>query len=309
MNILKNISLQDKNWFKTGGLAKFYVEPVTCDQVAQAILFARTNKIDIFVLGAGANILISDEGFDGLVIALKNKQIIVDIMNETLTAGAGLGMPELIQAALDVGLTGLEEFSGIPGTVGGSVFINIHYFEHLLSHFLIKATVINTQTGCIQEVDKEWFGFGYNQSRLQKEPWLLFDATFKLSLKNDLDVAYARGRSYEIARHRSRRYPLERTCGSFFRNFLPHEIPFEIEGKKIPFVAYYLDKVGVKGVLRVGDAVVSHLHANMLVTLPGATSNDVILLARAMQQKVQDEFGITPKPECQFVGFASDPLL
>jgi UDP-N-acetylmuramate dehydrogenase len=308
MQMQKNVSLCDKNWFRTGGVARFYAEPTNRNEVVSAALFAKEQAAEIFILGEGANILISDEGFNGLVIAPKNKQIIVDIMNETLTVGAGLSMPELIESALDVGLLGLEEFSGIPGTVGGSVFINIHYFEFLLSQFLIAATVIHTQTGEIKEVDNAWFNFGYNQSTLQIEPWLLFDATFQLKLGSDLEVAYARGRSHEISRHRSRRYPNERTCGSFFRNFLAAELPFEIEGKKVPFVAYYLDKVGVKGTLRQGNAVVSHLHANMLVTLPGATTADVIALARTMQEKVKEQFGIVPQVECQLIGFKEYPL-
>lgn len=308
MQIQKNVSLADKNWFKTGGNALFYVEPTNQDEFVKAIKFAKDQLLEIFVLGEGANILISDEGFEGLVIAPKNKQIIVDVMKETITAGAGLSMPALINSALDVGLLGLEEFSGIPGTVGGSVFINIHYFEFLLSQFLVAATVINTQTGEVKKVDNKWFNFGYNRSTLQLEPWILFDATFQLKLGDDQDLAYARGRSYEISRHRSRRYPNERTCGSFFRNFLPEEVSFGVEGKKIPFVAYYLDKVGVKGSLCQGGAAVSHLHANMLVTAPGATTADVIELACMMQKKVKEQFGIIPQPECQLIGFKKNPL-
>lgn len=308
MNIQKNVKLSDKNWFKTGGDARFYAEPINVHDVVAAALFARENNLATFILGEGANILISDEGFDGLVIAPKNKQLIVDIACATITVGAGMSMPQLIKDTLDLGLLGLEEFSGIPGTVGGSVFINIHYFEFLLSQFLIGATVVNLQTGEIKKVDNTWFNFGYNQSTLQQGQWFLFDATFQLRLGAELETAYARGRSYEIIRHRSRRYPNERTCGSFFRNFLAEEIPFIPGKQKVLFVAYYLDKVGVKGVLRVGNATVSHLHANMLVTMEGATSADVIALVRTMQEKLGAEFGITPQPECQLIGFKEYPL-
>ena len=308
MDIQKNVKLCDKNWFKTGGVARFYAEPINVHDVVAAALFAREKKLAIFILGEGANILISDEGFDGLVIAPKNKQLIVDIARATITVGAGMSMPQLIRDALDLGLLGLEEFSGIPGTVGGSVFINIHYFEFLLSQFLIGATVVNLETGEIKKVDNAWFNFGYNQSTLQQAPWFLFDATFQLKLGAELETAYARGRSHEIIRHRSRRYPKERTCGSFFRNFLAEEIPFMPGKEKVLFVAYYLDKVGVKGALRVGNAMVSHLHANMLVTMEGATSADVIALVRTMQEKLGAEFGITPQPECQLIGFKEYPL-
>jgi UDP-N-acetylenolpyruvoylglucosamine reductase len=139
--------------------------------------------------------------------------------------------------------------------------------------------------------------------------YYLLDATFKLKKIDAIEAAFARGRSVEIIRHRRQRYPYANTCGSFFRNFHTSEVPFEINGKQICYVAYYLDKIGVKGVLRVGGAVVSYQHANMIVTNPGATSDDVIQLVRSMQQLVFDHYGIVPQPECQLLGFKTNPLL
>lgn len=308
MNIETNISLADKNWFKTGGCAAFFAQPTTSDEARLAVLFAQERSLSITVLGQGANILISDDGIDGLVISPALKSITVDSGLGLVTAGAGVGVQELIDYCLGQGFFGLEDFSGIPGSVGGSVYINIHYFQYLLSDFLIKATVIDKRSGELLSVDRDWFAFGYNQSTLQAGNHMLLDATFKVAVGDPLAIAYARGRRDEIVRHRNRRYPTSNTCGSFFRAFFDHEVP-EINGKKIPYVGYYLDKVGVKGVLRVGNAVVSHQHANMLVTLPGATSSDVIQLARSMQQKVYDVFGVMPQAECQFLGFKENPLL
>lgn len=309
MNIQKNVCLKSKNWFKTGGAARYYAEPKTKTDVFAAIEFAKINNLEFFILGEGANILISDDGFNGLVICPKNTEMFFDLDKETITAGAGTSMPDLINTALAHNLLGLEEFSGIPGTVGGSVFINIHYFEFLLSHFLVKATVINLKTGLVLDVDNAWFKFGYNESSLQSNEWFLFDASFKLKKASDLEVAYARGRQQEIIRHRNRRYPTARTCGSFFRNFLPEELSFTIANKKVPFVGYYLEKVGVKGFLQIGGAGVYHLHANMLVTQEGASTNDVIAVAKTMQQRVKDQFGIIPQPECRLIGFKEYPLL
>jgi UDP-N-acetylmuramate dehydrogenase len=215
----------------------------------------------------------------------------------------------LIDYCLDLGLIGLEEFSGIPGTVGGSLFINIHYFQHFLGNFLAKALVIDRRTAELMEVDAAWFNFGYDASRLIDKMFYVVQATFLLQPKDAIACAYAKGRRDEIIRHRLQRYPNANTCGSFFRNFHLEELPFEIEGKKIPFVAYYLDKIGIKGVLCVGNAIVSYQHANMLVTKPNATSQDVVDLAKTMQQMVFDKFGISPQPECQFLGFEEYPLL
>ncbi|HZW60900.1 MAG TPA: UDP-N-acetylmuramate dehydrogenase [Candidatus Babeliales bacterium] len=310
--IQENISLADKNWFRTGGLARYYAAPRTIAEFQEALSFAHAHILPIFVLGKGANILISDEGFKGLVIHPQLLEICTKEVDENtiiLKAGSGVAMEDLIIYCLNNNIIGLEEFSGIPGTVGGSVYINLHYFEFLLDQFLIEAEVIHKETREIQTVTTDWFQFGYNQSTLQKHEHYLISATFKLKRCTQLEAAYAKGRSIEIARHRAKRYPVSHTCGSFFRNFHPHEVTLESNGKKMIFVAYYLDKIGVKGALQIGDAIVSHQHANMLVNRGNATSSDLINLARTMQELVHKQFGIIPKPECLLIGFEKYPLL
>ncbi len=306
------VPLADKNWFQTGGNARYFAEPVTAAHMAEIITWAHRTRVPFFVLGSGANILISDEGFDGLVIRPQLQEIVHQKRDDTITyvtAGAGVSIDTLIEYCLAHGLIGLEEFSGIPGTVGGSVYINLHYFEFLFSHFLVQAEVVEGATGTITTVDNSWFAFGYNMSRLHAKEHTLITATFALRSADQLEIAYARGRRAEIIRHRSKRYPQQGTCGSFFRNFYTDEVTLESEGKKVIWVAYYLDKIGVKGVLRVGDAQVSHQHANMIVNRGRATSSDIISVAREMQESVARAFGILPQPECQLVGFKDYPLL
>ena len=310
--IQTNVPLADKNWFGTGGPAKFYCEPRTTAEFQEVIGYANTHNLDIFMLGQGANILISDAGFDGIVIRPSLTSIEIASTNDgtsSVKADAGVTMPDLINYCLSHNLLGLEEFSGIPGTVGGSVYINLHYFEFLLASFLVSADVIHKQNGTLQTVDAQWFNFGYNDSALHKKDYFLVNATFKLTNATDEQTAFAKGRRQEIIRHRAHRYPQVRTCGSFFRNFFAHEVKLEIENKKIIFVAYYLDKIGVKGSLRSGNALVSHQHANMIVNVGGATSSDIITVAHTMQQLVQEKFGILPQPECQLIGFKKYPLL
>ncbi len=305
MIIERNICLADKNWFCVGGQAHFFASPATHKEFVECLEYARGHGLDIQVLGQGANVLISDQGFAGLVIRPGLKD--VSLQGDTVTAGAGVGVRELIDFCLDHQLVGLEEFSNIPGSVGGSVFINIHYLDHFLSDFLVSAQVIDCQNGKIQTVENDWFNFGYNTTTLHDKKHFLLSATFKLKEVDELGAAYAKGARDQIIRHRQRRYPNERTCGSFFRNFHDHEVP-EINGKKIPYVAYYLDKVGVKGMLSVGKARVSHQHANMLVTSPGAEAADVVNLARKMQELVFENFGIVPQAECQLIGFDENPF-
>jgi len=301
--ITENIALADKNWFATGGPARFFAEPTSAEEFAAAMKFAQEHQLETFVLGEGANILISDDGFPGLVI--RPRMDAIEITGDLVRAGAGTSIQKLIDTCLAHQLVGLEEFSGIPGTIGGAVYINIHYFEFLLSQFLEQATIIEKRTGVISVVTNDWFNFGYDTSTLHAGTHLLVDATFKLKKIDPLSAAYARGRRDEIIRHRRQRYPTSHTCGSFFRNFLPHEVPKDA----LIYAAYYLDKLGIKGSLAVGDAIVSHKHANMLVNRGNATSTDLVTLARTMQERVRKTFGVLLQPECQLIGFVEYPLL
>ncbi|MBI2353267.1 UDP-N-acetylmuramate dehydrogenase [Candidatus Dependentiae bacterium] len=311
MVMQQQVPLADKNWFRTGGHARYYCQPTTELEFVQALFFAQHQGLSVFVLGQGANILISDDGFDGLVIhpkLQKIEQVFSDAMQAVcVKAEAGVVFDDLIEYCLNNNLIQLEEFSGIPGTVGGSIYINIHYYEFFLSDFLIEATVIDRRTGVLSRVDKAWFEFGYDTSKLHDQNYFLINATFMVKKASNLEISYARGRKKEIIRHRVRRFPTTHTCGSFFRNFFPAEVAKT--DKKLIYVAYYLDKLGIKGELCVGDAVVSHQHANMLVNRGSATSSDIFKLAKIMQEKVLKEFGIIPQPECQLIGFRKDQLL
>lgn len=310
--IEQSVSLKQKNWFKTGGNARFFAAPNTNASLLDALTFAKNNNLAIHILGSGANVLISEEGFDGLIICPAFKHMNVTHQEGDrvfVNVGAGVSLPDLITFCLDNGCLGLEEFSGIPGTVGGSVYINLHYFEFLLAQFLVSAQVIDLETHAIMDVDNAWFAFGYNTSRLHEKKHLLLNATFTLRKGTALEVAFARGREKEIIRHRQQRYPRSHTCGSFFRNFHEHEVKLTSNGKKMIYIAYYLDNIGVKGQLSYGDAIVSYQHANMLVNRGNATSNDIIMLARTMQELVRNHFGIVPQPECQLIGFKEYPLL
>jgi UDP-N-acetylmuramate dehydrogenase len=308
----RDISLKNKNWFNTGGAARYYAEPITVDQYQKLFCWAQEYNQPITILGAGANVLIADTGINGLTIKPHTQTIgVTEHIGSAVhvQAGAGCSMDTLIEWCLTHNIIGLEEFSGIPGTVGGSVYINLHYYQFLLEHFLHTARVIDIKTGTLITVPVEWFQFGYDISRLQDKQHILFDATFKLTSTDTLGTMYARGRRIEIMRHRTARYPSKNTCGSFFRNFLPAEVTLESNGKKMIYVAYDLDKIGAKGTLSVGDAIVSYQHANMLVNKGNATTDDIVKLARTLQTMVTDQFGIIPQPECQLLGFDECPLL
>lgn len=308
MNIEKNIPLHDKNWFQTGGPARYYAQPTTPEEFAQALSFANKNSLALTLLGEGANVLISDNGFDGLVIKPALKKI--DVISNTphIQFEAGVTIQEAINSALEHNLIGIEEFSGIPGSIGGATYMNLHYFDFFLSQFVIEAQVIEKDTGQLKTVDNSWFAFGYDQSKLHEKQWFLINVTLALTKATDLKTAYAQGRRDEIIRQRNARYPTSHTCGSFFRNFHHDELISVKNAKKLPYIAYYLDQLGIKGTLSYGDAIVSHRHANMLVNQGKASSHDIIMLAQKMQELVLKHFGIIPQPECQLIGFKEYPL-
>lgn len=175
LNIQYNVPLKNKNWFKTGGDARFFCKPQTAQQFQQALQHAQKHDVPLFMLGEGANILVSDNGFAGLVVQpqlQEIKEITRDNDHVLIKAGAGARIHDVIEYCLAHNALGLEEFSGIPGTVGGAVYINLHYFDFLLEHFLNSAQVIDKQTHEIITVDRSWFKFGYNQSRLQEKKTL-----------------------------------------------------------------------------------------------------------------------------------------
>lgn len=307
MDFEQNVSLKDKNWFKTGGSAQVFCKPTSGDEFKKSLIYAQEHTLDTFVIGQGANILISDAGFPGLVIAPAINDTYCKFSDSTVTFGAGLTIQEAIDWSLDNNFIGLEEFSGIPGTIGGATYMNTHYFNTSFSDFLISAEVIKKQSLEIQTVDASWFNFGYDQSKLQEKEWFLIRATCKLHLGSRDESLYAKGRRDEIIRHRNARYPHNNTCGSFFRNLHPSDV--QHLPQKLTYAAYYLEKLGIKGELSHGDASVSYQHANMLVNRGNATSNDIIALARTIQTMVRERFDILLQPECQFVGFDEYPLL
>ncbi|QQR53953.1 UDP-N-acetylmuramate dehydrogenase [bacterium] len=304
--IQENVSLKDKNWFQTGGCAWYFAAPSTTEQFQATIGFAIQKSVPLFMLGQGANILVSDDGFAGLVIQPKLNEIIQTTENRAdiahIVAGAGVSMATLIDWCLERNFVGLEEFSGIPSSVGGAVYINLHYFEFLLQQFLVSAKLIHAKTAQLEVVGAEWFDFRYDYSKLHTKTHYLASATFAVKHVSKIEAAYAKGRSVEIIRHRAFKYPQNNTCGCFFRNFRESEVPFEINGKKMLSAAYYLDSVGVKGSLRVGGAVVSQKHANMIVNDGTATSQQIIELALQMQEIVKKRYGLLLQPECQFLG-------
>jgi len=311
--IRQNISLKKYNWFELGGLANYFANPKNHEDLQSVITFSHEKNLPIKILGLGANVLISDSGYSGIIMRLYNSNISHYYINDEtgiLKADAGCTIEELIDYCLNTAfLFGLEEFSGIPSTVGGALFINLHYYSFLISQFIYNADIYDIATKKIITVTADWFEFGYDTSKVKSNNnYIILSASFLLNRNTPLYAEYAKGRNVEIIRHRHNRYPYQKTCGCFFQNISLEEAPINNTGKKILAAAYYLDKIGVKGELKINDSSVSFRHANMIIHNGEGTAEDVIRIARIMQKKVYDQYGILLTPECELIGFNSYPL-
>lgn len=299
MRIQENVTLKLYTTFRIGGPAQFFCEPVNSDEVIEALSFAKENSISAFILGLGANILVSDNGFQGLVIRQRNETI--SAKDNLITAEAGATIENLINIALAENLTGTEDFSGIPSSVGAALYINIHYFDAFIANFVRSALVLNRETLKIQEVDPSWFNFNYDSSRLKTDKdHILLEAHFELKKVDDYTKHEAIGKSKEIIRTRKYKYPSEPSVGSIFQNLNLEEQKHY--GLPTRSVAYLIDVCGLKGT-RVGDALLSHRHANMIVNIGNARAEHVLELAQIIKGKVKERFGVDLKFEVQLVGF------
>ena len=297
MKILENVPLKSYTNFKIGGPALFFCEPGDTDEIVESLGFAREKNVPVFILGLGANILVSDNGFPGLVIRQQNQRIWSQ--GNVITAQAGATIEKLIGAALAENLVGLEDFSEIPSTVGGSLYINLHYFDAFIGTLARSALVLNKSTLEMQEVDQSWFRFDYDDSKLKTgRDYILLQASFELEKVDDYRKHEAIGKSREITRTRQRRYPSEPSVGSIFQNLREeekHDLPTRS-------VAYLIDVCGLKG-KRIGDAMLSHRHANMIVNTGDARAANVLELADVVKQHVKERFGVDLRFEMQLVGF------
>jgi UDP-N-acetylmuramate dehydrogenase len=306
-------SLADKTWIGTVGSAHYYCEPTNIQMTHDGLWFAIENNLRVFVLGQGANVLVSDTGFSGLVIRPQLQEISIKSRVDgrvLVSVGSGATIDSLITWCLDQGLVGLEELSGIPSTIGGALYHNLHYYNFSLAALLHSARVMHRTTGSLVQVTPDWIGLGQEQSKLHDDKHLVIDAMLHVREGTEEELLHARNRRAEILSHRSVRYPEKNCSGFFFKNFQGHEVGLvKQDGKLMLHASYYLDCVQVRGQLRVRNAMVSDQHPNMIVNLGGATSYDVAAVAREMQERVRDQFSLILRPGYQLVGFNPYPLI
>ncbi len=306
-NLKKDVSLSRYTTFHIGGNAKYFIEAGSKEEVERAIIIAKDNDLPFLVLGNGSNILVSDDGYDGLVIKMSGRKIASG--GEIVIAESGVLLPSLVLFCAKSGLAGLEWASGIPGTVGGAVRGNAGAFGESMADSIVEVIVIDAGTGKVSTMRNDECEFGYRESLFKRYPELVVvEAKMKFS-KDDPEEVQAKANQY--LDYRKERHPREPSAGSVFkapelsdekRAEMFERFP-EIEklGIIVP-AAFLIDKCGLKG-KRLGDAMVSDLHANFVINVGEAKAEDVKRLISLIKEKVKEEFGVSLEEEIQYVGF------
>ena len=266
-----------------GGSARYYAEIDSLYSLNQLICLANEHKVNYKVIGNGTNILVSDLGFDGLIIDIKRLNDIFFKQND-VRAMAGAKLDKLIKFMHSNGLTGLEELSGIPATVGGAIVMNAGAFKHNISDHLVSVETLSD--GKIKFYNKKDCKFSYRTSRFLDGKEVVISAVFSLP-SGDRESVSQKIKSYIDLRHKM--HPVGRSCGSVFKN-------------PKPFVAGELiDKLGLKG-YSVGGASVSLVHANFITTQANAKAKDVRLLIEQIKQKDKQAFNVQLTEEVEYLG-------
>ena len=294
-NLRRNVPLAPYTTFRIGGPADLLFEADTADVLADAIVTARQAQVPYFVLGLGANVLIADKGVRGLVIRnVANHTVFHDDGRVRVESGAV--MSQLIPEAVRRGWSGLEHYVGIPSTVGGAIWQNLHFLspapERERTMFIaevFESADLLTEESERKTVDREYMRFGYDDTILHHRKDIALAATFRLERQ---DPAVMHRIMQENLSWRGSRHPWldwHPSAGSIFK---------KIEGVG---AGRLVDACGLKG-YRIGDAQISHIHANIMVNLGEATSADVIALVRHAQKMVKENSGHELEPEINFVG-------
>ncbi len=272
--------------WKIGGPADLFIVPETKEQLIKAINILREAGMPWMKIGKGSNMLISDKGYRGAVIKLGSGFEAIRFDGPIAYAGAAAGFIKLARMAGKQGLSGLEFAGGIPGSVGGAVYMNAGAHGSDLSRVIQYAEVL-LESGELAQMGRDELDFSYRHSVLQGKRMIVTEAVFELAYGNREEIAAAMATYQE---RRLRTQPLQSaSSGSVFRNPEGH------------YAAKLIEEAGLKG-LRAGGAQVSTLHANFIVNTGNATAQDVLTLINQIQSRILELYDVQLTPEVLVVG-------
>lgn len=272
--------------FRTGGPADYFVTPQNEETLAASIAFCKKNHIPFYVIGNGSNLLVSDEGFRGVILQLAQNQNAVEVRGRGIRAQAGALLSAVANAALSASLTGFEFAAGIPGTIGGACVMNAGAYGGELKDVLVSVRALD-KDGQIRSIPAEEMEFGYRTSRIAARGEIVLSAEIRLAPGIAEEI---RARMQALAKARREKQPLEYgSAGSTFKR---------PEGY---FAGKLIQDAGLQG-FQIGGAAVSEKHCGFVINKDNATSADIYRLIRHIRQEVQKQFGVELQPEVRMLG-------
>jgi UDP-N-acetylmuramate dehydrogenase len=278
--VREQVPLAERTWFKLGGAAEYLAEPNSADELLAVVERCRDERLPVRLLGGGSNVLVRDEGVQGMVVALTAPCFgEVTIAGNQLTAGGGAKLASVITAAVGAGLAGLEPLVGIPGTIGGALHGNSGTQAGDIGQWTCRANVM-TRTGEVLTRERHDLVFAYRQSSLDE--LVILDAQFELE-QDDVDELTKRMQKQWIFKKANLPMAHENT-GCVFMN--PRGMS----------AGMLIDQAGIKG-QTVGGAEVSQRHANFIIAHPGCTARDVLKLIDVVRGRVVERMGVELETE------------
>ena len=288
--IQHSVSLAPYTTFRIGGPATYFIQPVSMEEFGVTLEWALGKKIPFFVLGGGANILVHDRGFDGLVIHT-GKLTGIAVEKQSIHAECGLAVDRLVDTAMDYGLSGLEFAAGLPGTVGGALFMNARAYEGEFSAIVssVQALQIRGKRAHKTILKRDDLEFSYKQSVFQGKEYYVYSVHLLLA---SVDINRIQLKSEQIRQKRREAgqfvFP---NAGCIFKNNYIVGIP----------TGRIIDELGLKAT-RIGDAEVYRKHGNFIINRGSATAEDVHRLIQLLESRLEEHLGVRMEREINLIG-------
>lgn len=309
LTVLPGAPLSRYTRFAIGGPADIYAETSSAEAFIAALNVARQSGQDYVVIGGGTNLIVSDDGFRGIVLRFTPQRILS--AGERVMADSGAVLQDLVDFTVERGLKGLETLAGIPGSVGAAIYGNAGAYGHSISERVRTVRFYDGRD--VRVFDNAACEFHYRESIFKRhKDWIIFSTEL---LMEKADASELRNISGEILRVRNEKFPVTMKCaGSIFKNLLLADLPDGVAAQvpaqviregKVP-AAYFLEAVGAKGMSR-GDIHVANYHANLIYNGGAGTAADLRAMIAELKARVQQKFALTLEEEVQYVGFPDAP--
>ena len=308
LDIKENVLLAPLTSFRLGGEAKYFVDVKTVEELKEALTFAKEKKVDFYVMAGGTNLLISDNGYEGLIIRMKISQ--AQVTDGLVDITAGTPLIKVVNFSAENGFADIEALAGVPGTFGGAVRGNAGAFGTEIGNHIDEVTALDANTLEIVKFKKDQCDFSYRSSVFKKNKNLIvLSATLKLT---PADIAACKAKVMETVMGRTKKgLQGAKSAGSYFMNpkiedenllkEFEQEKGVPARNKVVP-AGWIIEKAGLKG-KTIGGAQVSENHTNYIINTGQGTAENVIMLVSYVKQQVRDQFGIQLVEEVNYLGF------